>query len=580
MGNAPPPPAPQLTLLQQIAQQAGTYTGFANLLVQTLGKWASTSVSAASTSAAAAAAAAEAGRFAAPAADTIVNGNTVVVGFSGATSGPSSFATWTNNILNNPYFSKVLGAAGVVLSAYSAFTGIQGMYQTGATAGGALSILGAGAGIATGFNTFIGLHGLATITNPIGWGVGAAVIGGSIVFNGIQYMLKNGPTAATAGATAGGVALTAVGVNLVVAGLAALAPSMAAAAAAATASGVAALSAAAGSGILSTTMAAALDTATAAAATTAAAVPATFTTALLTNPAGWAAAVGVVAASFDYSAINKMVSSGITAAGMAEAVGTTLVVAAAADVAVTAALAAIAGHVFALSAAFGPVGLIVGAAVALAVVLFSVLWSLAHQPPPYVQAGIDLNNALQPIIYTAGVLGFLATGTTALFMGWHNAGQYKASASMTMPAYYLNQAVGQKNGYTLPPQGATPTLLIEPGVPAGVPGMAASPTFVSIVSPANPLNGMAMDSVQTYEVSSNLNFTSCSQDPVDSNYVPFFLIQNGTPKINPAVLTAFTNQEYLLKSITTGALTTQQSMNALTIASSADRLCMSPVSTN
>jgi len=541
--------APPVPILQQIMAQAGTVASLVNGIEQAIGN----AVAGAAAAVANPTAAFNAAFKAATLAGKSYEDAEII---ARSASDPSGLKVFLDNVLNNAAFKEGLGILGAVLSTYSVFTGIQTMFDKGPTAGSAAGVLGGAVGIATSVNTLlaplsgslVGAYG-GSLLNPLGWGVAGAVVSASIIFNGIQSMLKNGATAGQAGAVAGGVVGMAVSVNLIAAfvtHVAVVAANFAAISAGTALSAVPGISAGA-----------------------------------FTNPVGWFAAGAVISATFLWSSINSMVSNGISAAGMAEAIGTFVALAVLANMAIAATLATIAILTGAAAAGTSVMSAAVAAmftgpwgwVIAGAIVLFAVLWAVFHQPPAETQAAMSLNKALTPIIYSAGPLVMVAIGTTAALMGMPKTGSRSVMSSITIPSYYATNTLSKAAGISKLALTAnqTPTVLIEPGT-------ANSPETVDIVTPTggNDPSGNALVNIESYVLSGNLKFVSGSSIPQDA-YIPLFTYDsNDKPHFSPAYLNAMENQQELLRSVLSGGLTMQGSISAVQLASAVSHPNINP----
>ncbi len=173
VGFAPPQP-----LLPKIMQGIGTYSG----LINSVYGWASAS--------------------AWNATSATLRGLTSVIGEDGLLKGTRY---WLSAVFEKmPWLGKTLGAIGIVLSTYGAFTGVQAMFKKGPSIGGTLNVAGSALGIATGVNMLMGMGGWATLTNPAGWFVAGAVISASVTYGAVQSMFDSGVTAGNVAlATAG-----------------------------------------------------------------------------------------------------------------------------------------------------------------------------------------------------------------------------------------------------------------------------------------------------------------------------------------------------------------------------------------
>ena len=135
-----------------------------------------------------------------------------------------------------------------------------------------------------------------------------------------------------------------------------------------------------------------------------------------------------------------------------------------------------------------------GFTIAAGLALFSILWALFHQPPVEQVAAQNLTQALNPVIWTPGPLTLVATGTVALLMGWGNTKTPPAMASLTVPAYYLNQVLTSNGIANVPLNSQTPSVLVEPG-----------DGKVVIVSPnGTDSHGNPLVTLQSYNVAKNL----------------------------------------------------------------------------
>lgn len=357
---------PAVPIVQQIMSQAGMFVSFINVLRQSLGKWAASALKQIN------AAAASAGTLE-------VTPSGAVIAPLGYTAPPSSFKTLLNTILNNPYLKTGLSIAGIVLSTYSIWTGIQSMFKYGPTAKGSLGILGGAMGVATSVNTLLGTAGMATLTNPAGWAAAGVVVGGAILLNGIQSMLKNGASVGGVAATTGGFVMMAAATNALVSGL--VTALLAHTASVAMANFVTAVA----TGNIMAMASSGMTAATAAATSTAAtASSSAFSLSSLLNPTGFLAAGAFVAGTFLVYSINSMFTNGVSAGRMAEAIGTFAAtailssMAAAAIIATVAAMLTGAGAAAAASAAWSaavtnmwnPAGLCIAGVIVASVVMY------------------------------------------------------------------------------------------------------------------------------------------------------------------------------------------------------------------
>jgi len=285
---------------------------------------------------------------------------------------------------------------------------------------------------------------------------------------------------------------------------------------------------------------------------------------MMTNPAGWVATAGVLAASYAYAGINDWVTNGFSWGAFGTTLSSSLGVGAAAGM--TASL--LLGVSFAAAT-------VIGLAVMAAVVLFSYFWSLMHQPDDWEISAGNLTKSLNPSIWTAGPLALVAAGTVAALMGWNKNQSPPVMSSLTVPSYYVTNVLThtQHISVTLPKEGGAPSVLVEQGEDGG-------PGKVVIVSAnGKDANGYQQVKLQTYELSKNLQFVSSPKAPPYGTYIPFFNYVNGKVDTNPNpdLVNAVTSQDKLLQSILSGYLSTQDALSAMQLASAANKAGVNPV---
>jgi hypothetical protein len=265
---------------------------------------------------------------------------------------------------------------------------------------------------------------------------------------------------------------------------------------------------------------------------------------MLTNPAGWFAAGAVISASLTFESVQDMFQNGISAKGVVTAAATTFATAVLAEAAV----------LFMAPALLAAVPLI-GPFIALGVLAFSLIWGYFHQKPSEEIAAMDANQQAS-LLWTAGPMVLVAGGTIAALMGFSPKSAAPVMAGLTVPSYYLTQAVqNHLLPSSVPMNSQTPSLIVEP-----------TSGEVVIVSPTS--NGQA--SLTSYALAQNLQFVSSATAPQDS-YIPFFIYDGNTAKVNPAAVKGIGTQVNLLKAALSDNLTTQESMNAVAIASAANK---------
>jgi hypothetical protein len=274
-------------------------------------------------------------------------------------------------------------------------------------------------------------------------------------------------------------------------------------------------------------------------------------TGALTNPAGWFVAGAVVSGSILFGAVGQMFQNGVTPAmaaiGAAALVGT----------AIFTNLALM--WIFGISSTFGPIGW----AVAAVVVAISILWAWLHQPPPEQVAAQNLQQAMNPVIWTPGPLVVVAVGTVAVLMGWAKTQTPPAMASLTVPAYYVNQVLAASGVPSIDLKSKTPAVIVEPG-----------DGRVVIVSPdGTDSRGNPLVNMQTFSIAKNLQFISSPNIPPDGAYIPFFLMVNGklSTKVNPVLMHALTIQDKMLQAALSGTLLTHDALNAVNVAAASNK---------
>lgn len=289
--------------------------------------------------------------------------------------------------------------------------------------------------------------------------------------------------------------------------------------------------------------------------------------ATLTNPAGWAIAGAVISGSVLYGSINSMILNGVTPGKVVTAAISTLGTAVFTNMAIAAIHAGITASfhsIFTAALFTGPWGWIAAGAM----ILFSILWSLFHRPPPEQVAAQNLTQSLNPVIWTPGPLAVVAVGTVAILMGWAKNQAPPAMASLTVPAYYVNQVLAASGVGNINLKSTTPTVIVEPG-----------DGRVVIVSPnGTDAHGNPLVTLQTYILAKNLQFVSSPKIPPEGAYIPFFLSVNGkvSTKVNPILLNALNIQDKMLLAILSGTLLTHDAMNALNVAAASNKYGVNP----
>jgi len=181
---------------------------------------------------------------------------------------------------------------------------------------------------------------------------------------------------------------------------------------------------------------------------------------------------------------------------------------------------------------------------------------------------LNTSQALSPVIWTPGPLIVVAVGTVAILMGWAKNQTPPAMASLTVPAYYVNQVLASQGVPNIDLKSKTPSIIVEPGTGR-----------VVIVSPnGTDAHGNALVKLQTYNVAKNLQFVSSPNIPPEGAYIPFFQTINGrlSTKPNPALVNALTIEDKMLQAILSGTLRTNDAMNALNIAAASNKSGVSP----
>jgi len=266
----------------------------------------------------------------------------------------------------------------------------------------------------------------------------------------------------------------------------------------------------------------------------------------LSAGAGWATAGAVIAASIEYGAINSMFQNGVTPLK---------VVLASASFMVTAYL---------INLVLPGFGLLIAAVWT----AFSILWSYFHKPDQADISARHLSKAISPLVWTPGPLAIVAVGTAAILMGWAKGRTPPVMASLTVPAYTVNQVLASQGTASVPLNSKTPSVLVEPG-----------DGKVVIVTPKGyDGHGNPLVSLQSYSLEKDLQFISSPHAPVEGTYIPFFLLRDGkiVTDPNPDILNALNIQDKMLQSVLSGALTTHDAMNALNIALSANKYGVNP----
>ncbi len=205
------------------------------------------------------------------------------------------------------------------------------------------------------------------------------------------------------------------------------------------------------------------------------------------------------------------------------------------------------------------------AAVTLAVM--GAMFAVAYftQRPPAEIAAEKLNNALQPIVWAAGPIVFLAAGAIAMAAGWRQGMPQPTLAQITMPSYHLNQMMQGQVTRAQNIDAKGPVTFVEPATGR-----------VMIASSAGvDRSGNAMTHAQVFTLKGSLNISAPSVP--GQSYIPFFVWQNGKPVPNPEVQKSFQTQMAMLSAVQSGRLDGPDALNGLLVASSANKYGATPL---
>lgn len=218
---------------------------------------------------------------------------------------------------------------------------------------------------------------------------------------------------------------------------------------------------------------------------------------------------------------------------------------------------------FSVGALGGPAGLIAAAAI----IGIAATLALVLRENPFLTAAKAENKAVEPIVWSAGPIVMVGMGTIMLMSGWTGSTPPPAFSEVYMPTYHLAQMAQAAGG----------------GIQESFNTKASGPvTFVDkalgqvmVVSPQGmDARGNPISMVQTFMLRDNLNIRAPAK-PEDS-YIPFFIFVKGKPQPNPEIMKSMQTQMNLLNAVNRGMIEGLDGMNALLVASSANKYDTTP----
>jgi len=209
----------------------------------------------------------------------------------------------------------------------------------------------------------------------------------------------------------------------------------------------------------------------------------------------------------------------------------------------------------------------IGWAIAGGIIATTLLVAWLTRKDPHLVAAEKQNKALEPVVWSAGPLIFVAAGTLALMVGWQKSSPSPAYAEMTMPSYHLAQMAQQSGGIlsSFNPNAQGPVTLVD-----------KTSGQVMIVSPRGvDIRGNPLSVVQMFSLRDNLKIEA-PRSP-DQSYIPFFIYDaKGKPQPNPEIDRSFQTQMSLLAAVNSGRMDGGDAMNGILVASAANKYETNP----